>query len=47
MIKTTKGRISKESFDYFLESEAMKAEGITKTVMALHVKTDMQHMDRL
>ena len=68
MAKATKGHISKESFDDFLEqqgqladsedvaikrvlawqiAEAMKAEGITKTVMAQRMKTDRRQLDRL
>ena len=68
MAKATKGHISKESFDDFLEqqgqladsedvaikrvlawqiAEAMKAEGITKTVMASRMKTDRRQLDRL
>jgi antitoxin HicB len=68
MAKTVKGRISKDSFDDFLESqgtlaeaedvaikrvlawqiaEGMKAEGITKTVMASRMKTDRRQLDRL
>jgi antitoxin HicB len=42
MAKTVKGRISKESFDDFLESK-----GLTKTVMASRMKTDRRQLDRL
>jgi antitoxin HicB len=68
MAKAAKGRISKESFDDFLDeqnllaeaedvaikrvlawqiAEGMKAEGITKTVMASRMKTDRRQLDRL
>lgn len=68
MAKATKGRVSKESFDDFLEdqnllaeaedvaikrvlawqiAEGMKAKGITKTAMALRMKTDRRQLDRL
>ena len=68
MAKATKGHISKESFDDFLDeqgtlgesedvaikrvlawqiAEAMKAEGITKTVMAHRMKTHRRQLDRL
>ena len=68
MAKATKGHISRESFDDFLDeqgtlaesedvaikrvlawqiAEAMKAEGITKTVMAQRMKTDRRQLDRL
>jgi antitoxin HicB len=47
MAKSAKGRISKESFDDFMEAEGMKAEGITKTVMASRMKTDRRQLDRL
>jgi antitoxin HicB len=68
MAKKAKGRISKETFDEFLEgqgmlaeaedvaikrvlawqiAEAMKAKGITKTVMASRMKTDRRQLDRL
>jgi antitoxin HicB len=68
MAKTVKGRISKESFDRFLETrgmlidaedaaikrfpawqiaEAMKKEGLTKTAMAVRMKPDQRHLDRL
>jgi antitoxin HicB len=68
MAKRAKGRISKETFDAFLEgqgmlaeaedvaikrvlawqiAEAMKAKGITKTVMASRMKTDRRQLDRL
>ena len=68
LVKKAKARISKESFDDFLETqgllaeaedvaikrvlawqiaEGMKAEGITKTIMALRMKTDRRQLDRL
>lgn len=68
LVKKSKGRVSKETFDEFLAeqgqlgeaedvaikrvlawqlAEAMKAKGITKTVMASRMKTDRRQLDRL
>ena len=50
MAKKKKASVSKETFDDFLAEqlgEAMKAQGITKSVMAERMRTSRRQLDRL